>query len=108
MIVAKGIKSAFLDARRMRSTKCIGLDKTLILTHLLIVDDVLLLFNGSGRGSSKLREILKIYFPGICMMVNMQKPSIAFNEVAEEQIKMIPHLKLPSKMQIIGVLYQTK
>jgi hypothetical protein len=38
------------------------------------------------------------------MMVNMQKYSIAFNEVVEEQIKTIPHLKLPSKMQIIGVL----
>ena len=104
MIVAKRIKSAFLDARRMGSTKCIRLGKTLTLTHLLIVDDVLLLFNGWGRDSSKLREILKTYCLGICMMVNMQKYSIAFNEVAEEQIKTIPRLKLPSKMQIIGVL----
>jgi hypothetical protein len=38
------------------------------------------------------------------MIVNMQKYSISFNEVAEEQIKTIPRLKLPSKMQIIGVL----
>jgi hypothetical protein len=104
MIVTKGIKSAFLDARRMGSTKCIRLGKTLTLTHLLIVDDVLLLLNGSRRGSSK----LKMYCTGICMMVNIQKSLIAFNEVAEKQIKTIPHLKLPSKMQIIGVLYQTK
>jgi hypothetical protein len=52
MIVAKRIKSAFLDERRMGSTKCTRLGKTLALTHLLIVDDVLLLFNGSGRDSS--------------------------------------------------------
>ena len=104
MIVAKEIKSDFLDARRMGSTKCIRLGKTLTLTHLLIVDDVLLLFNGSRRGSSKLREILKLYCTSICMMVNMQKSSIAFNEVVEEQIKTILHLILPSKMQIIGVL----
>jgi hypothetical protein len=107
MIVAKGLKSAFLDARRMGSTKCIRLGKTLTLIHLLIVDDIQL-FNGSRRGASKLSEILKIYCIGICMMVNMQKSFIDFNDVAEEQTNSIPHLKLPCRIEILGVLYQTK
>jgi hypothetical protein len=72
------------------------------------VDDVILLYNGSRRDDSKLREILKLYCTGIGMMVNMQKSSIAFNDVVEEQIKSIPHLKFPSRFQILGVLYQTK
>jgi len=67
MIVAKRLESAFLDARRMGSTKCTRLGKTLTFNHLLIGDDVQL-FNGSRRGASKLSEISKI-----CMMVNMQK-----------------------------------
>jgi hypothetical protein len=66
------------------------------------VDDILLLFNGSRRGASKLREILKLYCIGICMMVNMQKSSIAFNDVVEEQIKSIPHLKFPRGRKYLG------
>jgi hypothetical protein len=107
-MVAKGLNGALLEARRMGSTKCMRLGRSLTLTHLLIVDDVLLLYNGSRRDDSKSREILKLYCTGIYMMVNMQKYSIAFNDVTKEQIKSIPHLELSSRFQILGVLYQDK
>jgi hypothetical protein len=72
------------------------------------MDDVLLLCNGSRGDDSKLRDILNLYCISICMMVNIQKYSIVFNDVAEEQIKSIPHLELSSRFQILGVLYQDK
>jgi hypothetical protein len=71
-------------------------------------DDVILLYNGSKRDDSKLREILNLYCTGIGIMVNMKKYSIDFNDVVEEQINSIPHLKLSSMFQILGVLYQEK
>lgn len=66
------------------------------------MDDILLLFNGSRRGASKLREILNLYCTGICMMVNMQKSPITFNDVVEEQIKSISHLKFPRVRKYLG------
>jgi len=100
-MVVKGINDALLEARRMGSTKCTWLGRSLTLTHLLIVDDVILLCNGSRRDDSKSREILKLYCTGIYMMVNMQKTSIAFNDAIEEQIKSIPLLELSSRFQIL-------
>lgn len=84
------------------------LGRSLTLTHLFIVDDVILLYNGSKIDDSKLREILNLYCTSTGMMVNMQKSSIDFNVVAEEQIKSIPHLEFSSRFQILGVLYQDK
>jgi len=75
------------------------------LTHLLFIDDVLLLYNGSRRDASKLEDILlELYCKAIGMMVNMEKIKITFN-VVEEQIQSIPHLKLPIWFQLLGVLY---
>jgi len=61
LMVAKGLNGALLEARRMGSTKYTRLGRSLTLTHLLIVDDVLLLCNGSRRDDSNFQVGFKYF-----------------------------------------------
>ena len=82
------------------------LGRTLTLTHLLFVDDVLLFCDGLRRDDSKLKEILNLYCTTTYMMVDMQKYSFSFNDMAKDQIKSIQHLFLYQLMDFqLGFKY---
>lgn len=88
-IVTKGLSRASLATKRSSSLKGILIGNSLQLSHLLFVDDVLLFCDGSWRDAYKLKEDFDLYCIATSMKVNMQKSSISFHEVEEDQIRMI-------------------
>jgi hypothetical protein len=90
----------------MEYIKGTRLGRTLTLTHLLFVDDVLLFCDGLRRDASKLKEILNLYCTTTYMMVDMKKYSFSFNDMAKDQIKSIQHLFLYQLMDFqVGFKY---
>jgi len=51
------------------------------ISHMLFIDDILLLCNVTIRDASKLREITDLYYMETCMVVNMDKSTISFMRV---------------------------
>jgi hypothetical protein len=78
LIVAEGLS---------RTLKGIKLGRSLYLIHLLFVDDIILFCDGSGRNVLKLKEILDLYCTASRMKVNLNKSSISFFEVNEDEVR---------------------
>jgi hypothetical protein len=63
--------------------------RSLSLTRLPFVDDVLPFCDGSLRDATKLKEILELYCIAISMTINMKTSSICFNGMEENHIKRV-------------------
>ena len=85
LIVVEELNRVVLEARRQVVIKGLKLGKSLFLTHLFFVEDVLLFCDGSRRDASKLKEILDLYCTATGMRVNLQTSSISFNGVKDDQ-----------------------
>jgi hypothetical protein len=85
LIVVEGISRTLLDARISRSIEIIKMCRYLYLAHLLVV------YDGSRRDASKLREILDLYCIATWMRVNVHKYSISFNGLDDKQARVMLH-----------------
>jgi len=74
LIIIEDLSRALLEARRTGGLKGIKLGKSLYLTYLVFVDDVLLFYDGSRRDACKSKEILELYKTAIGMKINLQNP----------------------------------
>jgi hypothetical protein len=68
------------------------LGKSLSLSHLLFVDYVLLLCDGTRIVVVKLKEFLELYCVDTDMRVNMHKSSVSSHGVNEDNIRYIHHV----------------
>jgi hypothetical protein len=69
LLVAKPLSRALLEAKTFGDFKGIRVCRSLYISHLLLVDDILLLCDGSWRDALKLRNILDLYYMATRMMV---------------------------------------
>eukprot|EP01018_Ginkgo_biloba_P004985 Gb_28741 [translate_table: standard] len=84
LLVAEGLSRALGEAKITGQLKGIKIGGSTYLTHLLFVDDILLFCEGSRRDIMKLKEILDLYCAATVMMINLNKSSISFSQVLEE------------------------
>ena len=75
-----------IEAQRTRPFKGIKVSRALYLTHLLVVDDIILLCDGSRRDAKTLAIILDLFFTNIRMMVNFRKSSMSCISLEEEEV----------------------
>jgi len=59
--VAKGLSRSLIEAKRAKSFKGVHLEGPFFLSHLLFVDDILIICDGSMRDLIKLENILDLY-----------------------------------------------
>jgi hypothetical protein len=71
-LVVLGLSRAIDEARRMRIIRCVRIGSE-ALTHLLFVDDVLVLCFGSKREGQHFKNILSLYIKATCRKINENK-----------------------------------
>jgi uncharacterized protein YciU (UPF0263 family) len=82
-LVAEGLRRALVEGRRVDSIHRVRID-TVLLPHLLFIDDILLFLNRTEREARKLKEILDIFCVATGMEVNSQKSAYCFYGLREE------------------------
>ena len=71
-------------AKEERNLKGVMISSTVKLTHVLFVDDVLLLGEGSYVNFQNLANILETYQKATRMAVNIEKTKLTFNNIPDE------------------------
>jgi hypothetical protein len=75
-LVAKGLRNLIKEAKRQRQLLDIKVGRSESLTHLLFVDDVLLLCFGNDGELHIFKDILQLYFSTIGMDINENKSAL--------------------------------
>jgi hypothetical protein len=70
----------------MCSLKGIRIGRSVFLSHLLFVNDILLFCDGSRRDAMKLKEILDLYCTATGKFMNLRKSTISFLGINEDGI----------------------
>eukprot|EP00253_Pinus_taeda_P033507 PITA_33507 len=76
LLIMEGLSRLIISAKREGSLSGLRITDECYLTHLLFVDDVLILLDGSIRDSLAFSRILQLFMKATCMMVNQQKSMI--------------------------------
>ena len=76
VLVAEDLSKYIMEARRLRIVQGVKVGKRESLSHLLFIDDVLLLCFGSDKEGDSLHEILKLYGKDAGMKVNDTKSTL--------------------------------
>eukprot|EP00253_Pinus_taeda_P008490 PITA_08490 len=76
LLVMEGLSRLIITAKREGSLSGLRITHECYLTHLLFVDDVLILLDGSIRDSLAFSRILQLFMKVTSMMVNQQKSTI--------------------------------
>ena len=97
ILVIEGLSLLINDARRNGLIRGIKLSLTLALTHLLFMDDVILLGTGTLREWLAFDVILKTFCQASRMIISMEKSVFLFNNVDDEVLLNISRI-MPYKM----------
>ena len=73
LLVAEGLSRSLREAKRLGSLKSIRISQQLHITHLLFVDDVLILCSGSVRDTNTIFYILELFSKATGMEINSRK-----------------------------------
>jgi hypothetical protein len=73
-----------MEARRRGVLKGIKVGKIIDLTHLLLIDGILLLCDGTLRGDTRLKDILYIYNISMGMEINILNYSVALRKLKKD------------------------
>lgn len=78
LIVMEGLSRLIITTKRDGSLRGLKITDDCYLTHLLFMDDVLILLDGSMRDSLDFSQILQLFSSANGMLVNQQKSTITF------------------------------
>eukprot|EP00253_Pinus_taeda_P010038 PITA_10038 len=78
LIVMEGLSHLIISAKRDVSLSGLKITDDCYLTHLLFLDDVLIMLDGSIRDSLSFSRILQLFSKATGMIVNQQKSTITF------------------------------
>lgn len=84
LLVAEGLSRAILKVESSGHFKGIRINRSLGITHLLFLDDVLLFCDGTLRDGQKLSEIMDIYCKASGMLVKLRKSTISYMGIREK------------------------
>ena len=76
VLVAENLSKYIMEARRLRIVQGVKVGKRESLSHLLFIDDVLLLCFGSNKEGDSLNEMLTLYGRVVGMEVNDTKSTL--------------------------------
>ena len=102
ILVIEGLSLLIVDARDNGLIKGIKISSTFVLTHLLFVDDVILLGSGTLSEWMAFKVILSRFCKASRMCISVDKSSFLYNNV-EVDIHTDIAKVLPYKMEIISV-----
>jgi len=57
-----------------------------------ITDDILLFYEGTRRDALNLKEVLDLYYTATGMEINLEKSTLSFYEVSEEDCRVLSYL----------------
>ena len=100
ILVIEGLSLLIADARAHGLIKGIQISTSLALTHLLFVDDVILLGSGSLTDWMAFDVLLSTFCKASGMIISLDKSSFLYNNVAED-IRLDIGRVLPYKMEHI-------
>jgi len=83
LLVAEGLNRAIGDAKSRGEFQGIPISTSLKLTHLLFLDDVLILCNGLMEDVDKLNSILDVFEKVMEMKINEQKSTFSVHNMGE-------------------------
>lgn len=83
LLVAEGLSRALISAINMADFQGIKTSPDLIITHLLFVDDVLILSSGRTRDVETLAAILQLFQDATGMIINSQKSTLSLIGIDE-------------------------
>lgn len=86
LLVAEGLSRFLNEAHSDGDFRGIYVSQALAITHLLFVDDILIFCVGSCRGLQKLCQGLDLFHIASCMVINNDKLTINWANLAEDDI----------------------
>ena len=99
LLVVEGLSRAILDAKGRGLFEGLRLSTNTSITHLLFVDNILILFKDSKREAERLSEILTLFCKATGMRINLQKSSFTVINLEEEMQRyfqaLFPYQQLP-------------
>ena len=99
ILVIEGLSLLIADARRNGLIRGIQISSSLALTHLMFVDDVILLGEGTLQEWAAFEVILDTFCKASGMLISMDKSVIIYNNIPNTELltltRMIPYKQLP-------------
>jgi hypothetical protein len=86
LVGREGLSMLIKEDRRKGDIKGIKVSLTVILTHLLFVDDILIFGEGSVQELKALSDILDLYCKETSMELNVRKSWLMCNCISEEDL----------------------
>ena len=108
LVVAEGLSRALLSARNNGFFRGISFGNEISLTHVLFVDDIVMITDGSAQSLSMLYEILMEFSKATGMMINEDKSSFYYSRLDEAEVISLQNifsykvLKIESGMKYLG------
>ena len=81
--MAKGLSRALTDAKFRAIFHVIPITCTLVLTHILFVDDILIFCNGQRDDVETLSDILALFKRATCKQINVKKSTLSWSNMSE-------------------------
>ena len=86
LIVVEGLGRALLYAKECGNYQGLSFGNDIVLTHVLFVDDVVMVNDGSEQSLSTLYEILMIFYKASGMKINNDKSSLYFSCLEDSEV----------------------
>ena len=108
LVVAEGLSRALLSAKCNGLYRGISFGNNISLTHVLFVDDIVMITDGSAQSLSMLYELLMDFTKASGMMINENKSSFYFSGLDESELISLQNifsyivLKIDSGMKYLG------
>ena len=108
LIVVEGMSKYILTAQNNGVFQGISFGNNIILSHVLFVDDIILVSDGSDRSLSTLYEVLLVFCKASGMIINEDKSSFYYSGMEESELISIQNIfsfnvdKIESGMKYLG------
>ena len=108
LIVVEGLSRSILNAQNSGVFQGISFGNNIILSHVLFVDDIILVFDGSDCSLSTLYEVLLVFCKASGMIINEDKSSFYYSGMGESELISIQNIfsfnveKIETGMKYLG------
>ena len=86
LVVVEGLGKAILFAKANETYHGLSFENDIVLTHVLFVDDIVMVNDGSEQSLSSLYEILLIFCKASGMKINNDKSTLYYSCMEEAQV----------------------
>ena len=81
LIVVEGLGRALLSAKASSDFHGISFGNDITLTHVLFVDDIVMVFDDSEQSLSSLYEIMQTFCKDFGMLINVDKSALLYSRL---------------------------